>query len=60
MYRCNACDTPAQHGHAGKCPLFRIKERHPDDPWGFKEEPVKLDIQAGVKVRVFPDSKEAR
>jgi hypothetical protein len=51
MYRCAECDTPAQFRCvcATVTDFDKAMEKMPD-PWGFKEDPVKLDIQAGVRV----------
>lgn len=51
MYRCVACDNPAQMGHAENCPA--MNDFIPNvDPWGWQEEPEKLDIQAGVRIKM--------
>lgn len=51
MYRCVACDTPAQ----AKCECandsYEQALNKKPDPWGFKEEEEKLDIQSGVRVK---------
>jgi hypothetical protein len=49
MYRCYACDTPAQ----GACDCSEEKPKA--DEWGFVEEEYKLDIQSGIRVKIEPE-----
>lgn len=55
MYRCMVCEAPAQIG----CGCSAEKSQGPMqqanyDPWGWPDQPRKLDIQAGV-FKVFSD-----
>lgn len=58
MYRCAACDAPAQMGCLSQCPSYEKALNKEPDLWGFKEDDEKLDIQSGVKVKVIDQQKE--
>lgn len=51
MYRCYGCDAPAQSRCGDFCQALQKEAMKSDDPYGWKEEPIKLDIEAGVRVR---------
>jgi hypothetical protein len=58
MYRCFGCDTPPALGHVSGCIMAanrRVDVEQPaanqqQDPWGWEDSPVKVDIQSGLKV----------
>lgn len=47
MYRCIGCDAPAQ----ANCDCSKEKPQQ-NDPWGWKEEERKLDINSGRYVEM--------
>lgn len=55
MYRCMVCEAPAQSPCTCADEVARDYEKAIgalSDPWGWKEESEKLDIQSGTRVKI--------